>query len=138
MKGGLLDFSAQAGDQSYCDLAIGIKTRTCLKCTAGYYRTFRSNSFTCSSSCSNGEFPAVGFYTCDTCFSKCSACTGPTEATCTACKDGMFWNLTAQQCQMCDQSSQCLTCKDSKNQCLTCMPGYYLVPPYTCTSKHII
>jgi proprotein convertase subtilisin/kexin type 5 len=94
----------------------------------------------CLSTCPVGFYGNSSTFRCMPCDSRCSACTGPTNGSCSACKidssevahflvpgtrscsnvcaDSLYANSTTFRCELCDSS--CLKCFNTSTNCTLC------------------
>lgn len=115
----------------------------------------------CLSTCPTGFYGNASTFACSMCDSRCSACTGPTNGTCTGCKvdssgvahflapgtgprscsnacpDSLYANTTTFKCEACD--SNCLKCFNSSTNCTLCKPitqsAQIYLQNFTCVDK---
>lgn len=108
--------------------------QSCKVCEEGFL--FDSFTQTCKRPCPVGYFYSEDLDVCVVCAAQCSTCFGPSSSNCTSCTEGyLLFGTTCEHTTECPESfyqlnntcyqctSNCLTCKDSKN-CTSCISNY--------------
>ena len=116
----------------------------CTSCTAVSITNYflQPTGLLCLSTCPVGFYGNASTFTCPQCDSRCSACTGPTNGSCSACKidntgvshfllpgsnscsdtcpDSLYANSSTFRCEVCD--TNCLKCFNMSTNCTLCKP----------------